>query len=316
LPDGSAEHVEAPGVASGADRSTDTGRGGSTVGEQPTPAVSDATAPAIDVRGVSQIFRRQGASGASTVAIEGVELRAMPGEFVSIVGPSGCGKSTLLGLISGLTKPSAGTVSVKGEAVRSVRQDVGFIFQKDALLPWMTVLDNVALALKYRGVARRERNKRSREWLAMVGLSKFAEHYPHQLSGGMRKRVAIASTLVYEPSVLLMDEPFSALDVQTRNTMENDLLRLWQDAGHQTVVFVTHDLEEAIGMSDRVIVMSASPGRVIGDYAVDLPRPRDLLEVRMASQFTELYAVVWDALREEVHRAQSEAFGRPDDHEK
>ncbi len=263
---------------------------------------------AIQLRGVSQSFLHP-RSREPFVAISDVSLRVAKGEFVSIVGPSGCGKSTLLSLASGLSAPTDGSVEVNGDQVRGVRRDVGIIFQKDALLPWRSAVDNVALALKYRGVPRGERTERSREWLARVGLAKFQDHYPHQLSGGMRKRVAIAATLVYQPSILLMDEPFSALDVQTRNLMENDLLRLWQDADRQTVLFVTHDLEEAIGMSDRVVVMSSSPGRVVADYRVDLARPRDLLEGRLQPGFTELYATVWSALREEVARAQMSAFG-------
>ncbi|HVW44014.1 MAG TPA: ABC transporter ATP-binding protein, partial [Amycolatopsis sp.] len=187
-------------------------------------------------------------------------------------------------------------------------QDVGFVFQQDALLPWRTALQNVELSLRFRGVARKESRARARDWLARVGLGKFEHSYPHQLSGGMRKRTAIASTLVYEPDVLLMDEPFSALDVQTRNLMENDLLNMWEQGGHQTVFFITHDLEEAIGLSDRIIVLTASPGQVLGDYRVDLPRPRNLLEVKMERDFMELYQRIWADLEGEVMKANQMAI--------
>jgi NitT/TauT family transport system ATP-binding protein len=209
----------------------------------------------------------------------------------------------MLSAISGLRAPSEGEVRIGGEKVTGVRRDVGFVFQQDALLPWRTALQNVELSLRFRGVRRRESRDRAREWLNRVKLGAFESSYPHQLSGGMRKRTAIAATLVYEPSVLLMDEPFAALDVQTRNIMENDLLKMWSDAGHQTVVFVTHDLEEAIGLSDRVVVLTASPGRVHGDYEVRLPRPRNLLEVKMDDGFIELYRKIWTDLEGEVLKA-------------
>ena len=195
-------------------------------------------------------------------ALEDISLEVRKGEFVSVVGPSGCGKSTLLGMVSGLLPPSAGRILVEEEPVVGINKTLGYLFQRDALLPWKTVLENVALPLLFRRWDPTEARARARAWLERVGLAGFEDYHPHQLSGGMRKRVSLATTMVYEPQIILMDEPFSALDVQTRNLMENELLEIWaQD--RKTVLFITHDLEEAIGLSDRVLVMGASPGRII-----------------------------------------------------
>jgi NitT/TauT family transport system ATP-binding protein len=253
----------------------------------------------IALAGVRRIF--DGAKG-PFLAVDGVDFTIASGEFVSIVGPSGCGKSTLLSLIAGLARPDGGSVRVLDQEVRTIQKEVGFIFQRDALLPWRTALQNVTLGLRYRGVPRKEANERAKAWLARVGLAKFHDNYPHQLSGGMRKRVAIAATLAFEPRILLMDEPFSALDVQTRTLMENDLLSLWDQSG-QTVLFITHDLEEAIGLSDRVLVMGASPGRIIGEHRVELERPRDLLDIRSDPTFVATYDTLWEQLRAEVLKA-------------
>jgi NitT/TauT family transport system ATP-binding protein len=190
-------------------------------------------------------------------------------------------------------------VLVDGEPVRDVHPDVGFIFQRDALLPWKTVLDNVALALDFRGVTKDEGQRRARAWIARVGLGGFEHYYPHQLSGGMRKRVQLAQSLVYDPPIVLMDEPFSALDVQTRNLMENELLQLWAE-DRKTVVFITHDLEEAIALSDEVVVMTASPGRVKAVYPIELPRPRNVTEIRFEPAFGRVYQRLWADLRDEV----------------
>jgi NitT/TauT family transport system ATP-binding protein len=252
---------------------------------------------------LTDIDRRFDTQRGSFTALQGVTLTAEQGEFVSVVGPSGCGKSTMLALIAGLARPQGGQVSVLGEQVNGVRSDVGLIFQKDALLPWRTALQNVMLPLRFRKVPRKEAHERAMTWLDRVGLASFASLYPHQLSGGMRKRVAIATTLVYEPEILLLDEPFSALDVQSRNLMENDLLQLWA-VNRPTVLFITHDLEEAVGLSDRVLVMSAGPGRVIGNHPIPLDRPRDLLEIRFDPQFTELHHQIWGQLRGEVQRSR------------
>jgi NitT/TauT family transport system ATP-binding protein len=259
----------------------------------------DAQQLAVELHDVVRIV--DGKDG-STVALDDVSLAVRQGEFLSVVGPSGCGKSTLLTLIAGLARPDAGTVTVLGKPVTGVDRSIGFIFQRDALLPWRTAVQNVALGLRYRGVRRREAHERARDWLGRVGLEKVGGRYPAQLSGGMRKRVQIAATLACEPQILLMDEPFSALDVQTRTLMENDLLSIWDSSG-QTVIFITHDLEEAIGLSDRVVVMSAGPGHVIGSHAITLERPRDLLEIRFDPEFLKLHHILWESLREEVLRA-------------
>lgn len=258
-----------------------------------TPGSTDYS---VELRDVTQVFPTK--TGPFT-AIRSVDLQVRTGEFLSIVGPSGCGKSTVVGLVAGLTRPHSGEVYVLGRRVTGVDKRVGVIFQKDALLPWRTTLQNVALPLRWRGVRRGEANDRARDWVRRVGLEGFESRFPHQLSGGMRKRVAIAATMCYQPEVLLMDEPFSALDVQTRNIMENDLLDLWSGSG-QTVIFITHDLEEAIGMSDRVVSMTASPGTVLNDQVVDLPRPRDILECRLTPEFGQIHRQIWDDLRGEV----------------
>ena len=228
------------------------------------------------------------------------------GRFVALVGPSGCGKSTVLSLIAGLDAPSAGSISVREQPVTGVGDGVGFLFQRDALMPWKTVFDNVAMPLRLRRRPAAEIARRTDDWIARVGLRGFERHYPHQLSGGMRKRVALAQTLVYEPEIILMDEPFSALDVQTRDLMEDELLQLWQGSG-KTIVFVTHDLEEAIALADEVIVMTAAPGRVKARYDVTLPRPRVIEEVRADPRFGELYRAMWNDLRSEVLESYARA---------
>ena len=252
---------------------------------------------AISLRNVTRRFRPR--KRPAFVAIRDVSLDVPEGTFLSVVGPSGCGKSTLLGMISGLQPADGGEVWVRGERVRDVRTDIGFIFQREALLPWKTVLDNVGLALVFRGWPKPEARDAARRWIARVGLAGFEHYYPHQLSGGMRKRVSLAQTLVYDPAIVLMDEPFSALDVQTRNLMENELLGLWAE-DRKTVVFITHDLEEAIALSDQVVVMTASPGRVKASYEIDLPRPRNVTEIRFEPRFGRLYERLWADLRDEV----------------
>jgi NitT/TauT family transport system ATP-binding protein len=259
--------------------------------------VPAAKAAAIELEGAAKRFRTP--AGDIYTALHDFTLTVQSGEFVSIVGPSGCGKSTTLALISGLEPPSAGEVRVMGERVESINKSLGYVFQGDVLLPWKDVLGNVTAGLRFRGTTRREATERGREWIARVGLTGFEEHYPHQLSGGMRKRVALAQSLITSPEILLMDEPFSALDVQTRALMEDELLDLWAASG-ASVVFVTHDLEEAIALSDRVCVMTAGPGTVKGIYAIDLPRPRHVAEIRFEPRFVELYREIWEDLRDEV----------------
>ena len=222
------------------------------------------------------------------------------------MGPSGCGKSTTLALIAGLDRPTSGSVTVRGKRVDGITDRVGFLFQRDALLPWKTVHDNVLLPLQLRNVSGGEAKTRVAEWIGRVGLRGFEQSYPHQLSGGMRKRVSLAQTLVYDPEILLMDEPFSALDVQTRNLREGELLALWQGSG-KTVIFVTHDLEEAIALADEVVVMTAGPARVKARYEVTLPRPRDIEEVRFDPRFTALYSKMWNDLKDEVLESYARA---------
>jgi NitT/TauT family transport system ATP-binding protein len=243
-------------------------------------------------------------------ALRNVELEVEPQRFVALVGPSGCGKSTALALISGLDSPTGGIVSVRGKRVDGITGGVGFLFQRDALMPWKTVYDNVSLPLQLRSVPRREAKSLVDEWIARVGLRGFEKSFPYQLSGGMRKRVSLAQTLVYDPEILLMDEPFSALDVQTRNLMEAELLSLWQGSG-KTVIFVTHDLEEAIALADEVVVMTAGPARVKARYEVTLPRPRDIEQVRFDPRFTELYSRMWNDLRDEVLESYARATTAP-----
>ena len=235
-----------------------------------------------------------------------VEFDVEAERFVALVGPSGCGKSTTLSLIAGLDRATTGRVEVRGKRVDGITDAVGFLFQRDALLPWKTVRDNVLFPLVLRNVSAKEAKARADEWIARVGLRGFEGSYPHQLSGGMRKRVALAQTLVYDPEILLMDEPFSALDVQTRNLMEGELLALWQGSG-KTVIFVTHDLEEAIALADEVIVMTAGPARVKAAYPVTLPRPRDIEQARFDPRFTELYSKMWNDLRNEVLESYARA---------
>ena len=227
-------------------------------------------------------------------------LLVADGEFVSVVGPTGCGKSTLLNVAAGLLKQSAGEVFVFGEKLSGVNKQAGYMFQAESLMPWRSACDNVAAGLEFRGVAKAQAREQALAWLARVGLDGFGDRYPHQLSGGMRKRCALAQMLILDPKILLMDEPFSALDVQTRQLMENELLALWE-ADKKSVVFITHDLEEAISLSDRVVVLSAGPAtHPIGEFIIDLPRPRDVAEIRMTPRFLELHALIWAAMKEEV----------------
>jgi len=249
--------------------------------------------------------------GAAFTALRDVTMTVEPGQFCAVVGPSGCGKSTTLTLVAGLDRPSAGSVTVAGSAVNGITRGTSFMFQTDALLPWKTVLANVAMGPLFHGVPKKTALADAREWLRVVGLSGFENHHPHQLSGGMRKRVSLAAALINEPSILLMDEPFGALDVQTKAIMSNELLGLW-DQTRPSVIFVTHDLEEAIALADRVVVMTAGPGTVKAVYDIDLPRPRGAVqEIRFGQRFGELHQQVWESLRDEVERAYARTASAP-----
>ncbi len=255
----------------------------------------------VELHGATKRFLTS--SGGTHTAVSDITLTIDKGEFVAVVGPTGCGKSTTLSLVSGLEPPSEGTVSVGGKPVTGIPDGVGYMFQADAMLPWRTVLKNVAAGPLWRGVPTDEAKQSARDWIARVGLAGFEHYYMHQLSGGMRKRVALAQTLVNEPNILLMDEPFSALDVQTRALMQNELLELWSGTG-AAVVFVTHDLEEAITLADRVVVMTASPARIKDDFKVDLVRPRNVEEIRMTPEFINIYKEIWGSLASEVETAR------------
>lgn len=258
----------------------------------------------VEIRHATKRFLTS--TGGTHTAITDVNLEVGDGEFVAIVGPTGCGKSTTLSLVSGLEPASAGTVTVGGEPVTGIPDGVGYMFQADAMLPWRTVLGNVAAGPLWRGVPKDQAHARATEWIAKVGLAGFESYYMHQLSGGMRKRVALAQTLVNEPSIILMDEPFSALDVQTRALMQTELLDLWSQS-NAAVIFVTHDLEEAIALADRVVVMTASPATVKDDFVIDIPRPRNVEELRMDPQFVQTYSKIWQSLSSEVAIARRSA---------
>ncbi|MFF4406380.1 ABC transporter ATP-binding protein [Streptomyces sp. NPDC001404] len=271
--------------------------------------------PAIELRGASKVFRTP--SGGVHTAVRDLDLTVGRGEFVAVVGPTGCGKSTALTLVSGLEEPTEGEVLIDGGPVEGIRPEVGFVFQQDAVFPWRTVLSNVAAGPRFRGVPKAEARARARDWLGRVGLAAFADRYPHQLSGGQRKRVALAQTFVNDPAILLMDEPFSALDVQTRALMSDELLELWggsrgsrPGAQAASVVFVTHDLEEAIALADKVVVMTAGPATVKEVFPIGLPRPRKVESVRLEPQFIELYREIWACLGEEVRITRERGAAR------
>ncbi|WP_341896460.1 ABC transporter ATP-binding protein [Ferrovibrio terrae] len=267
------------------------------------PAVS-APPAAVALRDLAITFALK--TGETHCAVSSIDLGVAAGEFVAIVGPTGCGKSTLLNAAAGLLKPSAGSVSIFGDALGGLNGKAGYLFQADALMPWKTAIDNVAVALEPQGVPRGEALQRAQTWLGRVGLKSFAQRYPHMLSGGQRKRVALAQMLIRDPQILLMDEPFGPLDAQTRQIMGNLLLDLWA-ANRKAVLFVTHDLEEAIALADRVVVMSAGPAaKIVGDFPITLPRPRDIAEIRTEAAFHAIHKAIWACLRVEVQKTYAQ----------
>src|SRR5450432_3922942 len=270
-------------------------------------AQQDRQAAAVALSEVSVAFRLAG--GGLYTAVERATLNVADGEFVAIVGPTGCGKSTLLNIAAGLMPPSAGRVDIFGAPLTALNRQAGYLFQADALFPWKTALENVAIGLETAGTPTEEARARAATWLTRVGLGSFGDRYPHMLSGGQRKRVGLAQVLIRDPKILLMDEPFGPLDAQTRQIMGNLLLELW-NADRKAVLFVTHDLEEAIALADRVVIMSAGPGaRIIGDWRVGLARPRDILEVRLEKEFHSLHREIWSVLKAEVLKGYAQSGG-------
>lgn len=268
--------------------------------------IADLSDHALELLGINCTFHAKDNPGQRYTAVADTTLRIRAGEFVSVVGPTGCGKSTLLNVAAGLLAPSSGAVKVFGQPLAGINTRAGYMFQSDALMPWRSARDNVMVGLQYRGVPDGEAAAQAEAWLARVGLAGFGDRYPHQLSGGMRKRAALAQTLVLDPDIILMDEPFSALDVQTRQLMENEVLDLWASR-KKAVLFITHDLDEAIAMSDRVVVLSAGPAtHPIGEFVIDLPRPRDVAEVRTHPRFVELHTQIWNVLRDEVLKSYAQ----------
>jgi NitT/TauT family transport system ATP-binding protein len=271
-------------------------------------AAERAEAPsAVALRDVTVAFRLAG--GGTYTAVEHATLNVADSEFVAIVGPTGCGKSTLLNIAAGLIAPAAGSVDIAGMPLTTLNRQAGYLFQADALFPWKTAVENVAIGLETAGTPASEARPRALAWLKRVGLGIFGDRYPHMLSGGQRKRVGLAQVLIRDPKILLMDEPFGPLDAQTRQIMGNLLLDLWS-ADRKAVLFVTHDLEEAIALSDRVVIMSAGPAaRIIGDWTVPLKRPRDIGEVKLDATFHELHRDIWGKLKAEVAKGYAQSEG-------
>jgi NitT/TauT family transport system ATP-binding protein len=266
---------------------------------------AEATAVALDDATVAFPV----ADGRVYTAVEKARLRIAHGEFVAIVGPTGCGKSTLLNVAAGLLRPASGTVRIFDAPLAGLNRQAGYLFQADALFPWKTAIDNVAIGLEISGAPRGHALERAQGWLTAVGLGAFGNRYPHMLSGGQRKRVGLAQVLIRDPKILLMDEPFGPLDAQTRQIMGNLLLELW-NADRKAVLFVTHDLEEAIALADRVVIMSAGPNaRIIGDWRVPLARPRDIFEVRLEKEFHSLHHEIWSVLKAEVLKGYAQSEG-------
>src|ERR1700704_4359254 len=252
----------------------------------------------LELKGISMMYSRR---GKRFEALRNISLPVEAGEFISLVGASGCGKTTLLRIVDGLMKPTRGQVWVDGQPVQKPGPDRGFVFQQDALFPWRTVLDNVIFGLEVQGRSKKAARLRADGLLRLVGLSGFEQHFPHELSGGMRQRANLARALTIDPDVLLMDEPFASLDAQTREIMQSELLRIWR-SNRKTVMFVTHQIDEAVYLADRVVVMTSQPGQVKAVLNVDIPRPRDL-SVKRTPPFLELVDEIWKMIEEEVKAA-------------
>ena len=255
----------------------------------------------LEYRGVGKQFYKR---DSEIVALRNVSFRIDEGKFVSVVGPSGCGKSTLLNLSAGLSKPSSGEVIYGGEPVTGINTRVGYITQRDNLLEWSTVYDNIVIALRIRRMPRARQKELADYYLELMGLKDFAKHYPMELSGGMRKRAALARTLIYSPELVMMDEPFSALDAHVKMMMHEELLRVWE-VDKKTIMFITHDLTEAITLSDQVIVLSARPGTVKATIDINLPRPRDPFLLQTTPEFIALYHQVWELLRDDIRKSEA-----------
>jgi NitT/TauT family transport system ATP-binding protein len=262
----------------------------------PARPAADTLLPKVALHGISLSYKTT--SGERLLALDRITLQVGSGEFLCIVGPSGCGKSTLLHIIAGLNRPSSGKILVDGSPVEGPGTDRILIFQELGLFPWLTVAQNVAFGLKMKGIAKAEREEKIHYYLRLVQLSKFADSYTHQLSGGMRQRVALARALATEPDVLLMDEPFAALDAQTRDMLHDELERIWAETG-RTIIFVTHNVREAVRLGDRVALLTFRPGQVKQEFPISLPRPRHIEETEVARTAREIL----DCLREEINKA-------------
>ena len=255
----------------------------------------------LSVEGVSKEYHVR---GKKVLALDSIDLAVAQGEFVTVVGPSGCGKSTLLNLIVGLLRSSSGRILFRGDPINGICTKIGYVTQKDNLLPWRTLNENVEIALEIRGIENSARRQRAQELIGQVGLSGFEDHYPHELSGGMRQRANIIRTLIYDPELILMDEPFGPLDAQTRVVLQDQLLKLWL-ASRKTIVFITHDLVEAITLADRVVLMTSRPGRIKSIENVTIPRPRNVFQIHERPEFRSAYERLWEQLRPEVNLAEA-----------
>jgi NitT/TauT family transport system ATP-binding protein len=254
----------------------------------------------LSIEGLSKEYHVR---GKTVLALDAIDLTITEGEFVTIVGPSGCGKSTLLNLIVGLLRSSSGRIFFHGEPIDGICTKIGYVTQKDNLLPWRTLIENVEIALEIRGIEKSARRYQAQEFIGRVGLSGFEDHYPHELSGGMRQRANIIRTLIYDPELILMDEPFGPLDAQTRVVLQDQLLTLWSST-KKTIIFITHDLVEAIALADRVVLMSSRPGKIKSIAPVGIPRPRDVYQIHEHQEFRSVHESLWRALRPEVKMAE------------